>query len=136
MNREKIVTAAIIRKDGCVLLARRCSGEKLAGFWEFPGGKVEFGETPEESLARELLEELGIVACVGKRVAESSHQYEHGSFRVMAYLIDHVKGEPRPNVHDQLDWVKIDDLASYQLLPADVPIAASLKRLRDQDGLL
>jgi 8-oxo-dGTP diphosphatase len=136
MNCERIVTAAIIRKDGCVLLARRCPGEKLAGFWEFPGGKVEFGETPEESLARELLEELGIVAHVGKRFAESSHEYEHGSFRLIAYLVDHAEGEPRPNVHDRLDWVKIDDLASYQLLPADVPIVTSLKRLRDRDGLL
>jgi 8-oxo-dGTP diphosphatase len=136
MDCEKVVTAAIIRKGNCVLLARRRPGEKLAGFWEFPGGKVENGETPEESLARELLEELGIAARIGKRVAESSHQYEHGSFRVIAYLIDDVEGEPRPNVHDRIDWVKIDDLASYQLLPADFPIVTSLQKLSDLNELL
>jgi 8-oxo-dGTP diphosphatase len=131
MNGERLVTAAILRKECYVLLARRRRGEKLAGFWEFPGGKVESGETPEEALRRELSEELGIVARIGEKVTERSHQYEHGSFRVIAYLIDHVEGEPRPNVHDRIDWVTIDDLTSYQLLPADVSIAASLK-----DGLL
>jgi 8-oxo-dGTP diphosphatase len=136
MDRERVVTAAIIRKGNCVLLARRRPGEKLAGFWEFPGGKVESGETPEGSLARELFEELGIAARIGKRVAESSHQYEHGSFRVIAYLIDYVEGEPSPNVHDRLDWVKIDDLARYQLLPADFPIVLSLQKLGDLNELL
>jgi 8-oxo-dGTP diphosphatase len=139
MNGERLVTAAIIRKEGCVLLARRRRGEKLAGFWEFPGGKVESGETPEEALRRELLEELGIVVRIGEKVTERSHQYQHGSFRVIAYLIDHVEGEPHPNVHDRIDWVNIDDLMSYQLLPADVSIAASLKRLivqEDHDELL
>jgi 8-oxo-dGTP diphosphatase len=136
MDCERVVTAAIIRKGNCVLLARRRPGEKLAGFWEFPGGKVESGETPEGSLARELFEELGIAARIGKRVAESSHQYEHGSFRVIAYLIDYVEGEPRPNVHDRLDWVKIDDLAGYQLLPADFPIVTSLQKLSDLNELL
>ena len=62
MSREKVVTAAIIRRNGSVLLARRSFGERLAGFWEFPGGKVEDRETPEECLARELEEELGIEA--------------------------------------------------------------------------
>jgi 8-oxo-dGTP diphosphatase len=94
MNFERIVTAAIIRKDGCVLLARRQPGEKLTGFWEFPGGKVESGETPDEALTRELFEELGVVARIRKRVAESSRQYEHGSFRLIAHLVDHVEGEP------------------------------------------
>jgi 8-oxo-dGTP diphosphatase len=136
MNREKVVTAAIIRKDRSVLLARRGPGEKLAGFWEFPGGKVEAGETAEDSLARELLEELGINVRIGKKIADSSYSYEHGSFRLIAFLVDNIKGEPHPNVHDRLDWVKIDDLGSYQLLPADVPIAASLKKLRDLNELL
>jgi mutator protein MutT len=70
MSYEKVVTAAIIRRNGSVLLARRSSGEKLAGFWEFPGGKVEDGETPEECLARELDEELGIQARIGRKCAE------------------------------------------------------------------
>jgi 8-oxo-dGTP diphosphatase len=60
MTYERTVAAAIIQKEDCILLARRSPGEKLAGFWEFPGGKVENGESPEECLARELREELGI----------------------------------------------------------------------------
>jgi 8-oxo-dGTP diphosphatase len=124
---ERVVTAAIIRRGDCILLARRGPGERLAGLWEFPGGKVESGETPEQSLSRELFEELGIVARIGKAYGESSHQYEHGSFRLIAFLVDNVEGEPRPSVHDRLTWAKIEDLTSYALLPADLPIAKSLK---------
>jgi 8-oxo-dGTP diphosphatase len=135
VDRERIVTAAIIRKEGCVLLARRNPGEKLAGFWEFPGGKVEVGETTEDSLARELTEELGIVAQIGEKLAESSYAYEHGTFRIIAYSVDRISGEPSPNEHDRLDWVKVEELTSYQLLPADIPIAESLKKLRSHHGL-
>jgi 8-oxo-dGTP diphosphatase len=135
MNSQRVVTAAIIRKNGCILLARRGPGEKLAGFWEFPGGKVERGETPEECLARELFEELGIEARIGERVAESSHEYEHGSFRVIAYLVDWISGEPRTNVHDRLEWVQIGDVGDYELLPADIPILLSLHSLNELDEL-
>jgi 8-oxo-dGTP diphosphatase len=128
MGQEKVVTAGIIRKDDCVLLARRSPKEKLAGFWEFPGGKVEAGETSEDSLARELIEELGIRARIGKKVAESSYKYEHGNFRIIAYSVEWISGEPTPNVHDRLDWVKIDDLTSYPLLPADIPIVEVLQK--------
>jgi 8-oxo-dGTP diphosphatase len=121
MNCETVVAAAIIRKNGCVLLARRSAGQKLAGFWEFPGGKVENGETAEECLARELAEELGILTRIGEKCAESSHEYEHGSFRIVAYFVDNISGEPRPSVHDRLEWVKIGDMERYQLLPADIP---------------
>jgi 8-oxo-dGTP diphosphatase len=128
LNPQTIVTAAIIRKKNSVLLARRSPGEKLAGFWEFPGGKVEVGETAENSLARELIEELGIRARIGKKVTESSYKYEHGNFRIIAYSVEWISGGPSPNVHDRLDWVKIDDLTSYQLLPADIPIVESLQK--------
>jgi 8-oxo-dGTP diphosphatase len=86
MTCERVVTAAIIQKRDYVLLARRSPGEKLAGFWEFPGGKVEKGESPEESLARELREELGIGVKVGPKCVEILHQYDHGSFRIVAYF--------------------------------------------------
>jgi mutator protein MutT len=128
MNHEKVVTAAIIRNNDSVLLARRSPGEKRAGFWGFPGGKVGVGETPEESLARELFEELGITARIGKKVAESSYRYEHGNFRIVAYSVEWISGEPSPSVHDRLEWVKIDDLNRYRLLPADIPIAESLQK--------
>ena len=130
MTSERIVTAAIIQKEDCILLARRSPGEKLAGFWEFPGGKVENGESPEECLARELREELGIGVKVGAKCVESLHQYDHGSFCIVAYFVEWLAGDPRPSVHDRLEWVRLEDIDGYQLLPADTPIAASLKKLK------
>jgi mutator protein MutT len=85
---EGVVTAAIIQRNDFVLLARRSCGQKLAGFWEFPGGKVEVGETPESCLVRELDEELGIEVEVHRKFAESLHQYDHGDFRIIAYIVD------------------------------------------------
>src|SRR5262249_33618364 len=124
---------AIIQKDDRVLLCRRSQGETLAGFWEFPGGKVEKGETPEQCLQRELHEELNVQARIGFKCAESLHVYDHGSFRIIAYLVVDLVGELRPNVHDLLEWVKIADLSEYNILPADVPIAAFLGR-QEVDG--
>ena len=131
MNCETIVTAAIIRQSGSVLLARRTVGARLAGFWEFPGGKVEDGETPEECLARELEEELGIQARIGLKCAESLYQYDHGNFRIVAYIADWLTGDLCPRVHDRVEWVKIRDLGKYQLLPADDPIAAVVQNLEE-----
>ena len=91
--------------------------------------KARLQEAIEECLARELDEELGIRTRIG--CAESSHQYEHGSFRIVAYFVDRLGGNPRPSVHDRLEWVKIRDINGYQLLPADIPIAASLQELKE-----
>jgi 8-oxo-dGTP diphosphatase len=131
MSCEKIVTAAIIRRNGSVLLARRSLAGKLAGFWEFPGGKVEDGETPEECLARELEDELGIQALIGRKCAESFHQYDHGKFRIVAYTADWTTGNLRLRAHDRVEWVNFKDLGEYRLLPADAPIAAVLEDLEE-----
>ena len=131
MSNERIVTAGIIRRDGSVLLARRSPGERHAGFWEFPGGKVENGETPEACLERELQEELGIQTRIGEKCAQNLYQYDHGSFCIVAYFVDWISGDPHPNVHDQLEWVRIDELMGYKLLPADIPIVVSLQKLEE-----
>jgi 8-oxo-dGTP diphosphatase len=78
-----------------------------------------------------LHEELGIGVKVGAKCAESLHQYDHGNFRVVAYVVEWLTGEPRPSVHDRLEWVRLEDIERYQLLPADVPIAASLQKLKE-----
>ena len=81
------VTAAIIERDGKVLLAKRSSTSSLPNKWEFPGGKVESGETPEECLKRELWEEFEIKVIIGDFYRESVYDYDHGSVRLMAYLV-------------------------------------------------
>jgi len=119
----KKVTAAIIIKNSKVLIARRASDEKLAGGWEFPGGKIEDGETPEECLARELQEELCIDAKINQFVAESQYEYEHGAILLLAYAAEIVGGQMKLCVHDKIEWTDKDHLLLFGLLPADIPIA-------------
>ena len=120
------VTAAIIQKEDYVLIARRGPNSKLAGQWEFPGGKVEEGESLRECLARELKEELGIDSTIGDHLMHSEYVYEHGGFTIEAFLATWTAGELALNVHDKIEWVALRDLEGYQLLPADVPIARKL----------
>ncbi len=122
----RTVTAAIIRDGGKVLLTRRAAGEHLAGQWEFPGGKVHDGETPEACLARELEEELALICTIGSKVAESEYHYDHGAFVIVAYEAEIQSGNLTLSVHDQAEWVPVDALLDYELAPADIPIAKAL----------
>jgi 8-oxo-dGTP diphosphatase len=122
----KLVTAAIIWDGEKVLIARRGPTSKLAGLWEFPGGKVEAGETPEECLKRELFEELSVDAEIGGHVCFSDYTYEHGSFRIMAFEARIMAGQLKPVAHDQLLFVLPNQLLSFELLPADIPIAKQI----------
>lgn len=124
----KIVTAAIIVDNGRVMITRRREGEKLAGSWEFPGGKVESGETLQSCLARELKEELGLDAEIGAVLAESDYEYEHGAIRLIALRAHILNGTPALTVHDKLEWVRPEDLLGFPMAAADIPIA---KRLVD-----
>lgn len=121
----KIVTAAILRQGPTVLIARRLGGVH-AGRWEFPGGKVEPGESDEECLVRELREEFGIEASVGPLVAESVYDYGAGTICLRAFETVWLSGAMRPTVHDRIEWVRPADLLTFDLLPADVPIANKL----------
>ena len=122
----KRVTAAIIRRGDSVLLARRQPGQKLAGSWEFPGGKVEEGESLAACLQREIAEELGVQVEVGEVVATSDYVYAHGAIRLVAMATSILGGELQPTVHDQLIWVPVGQLLHYRLAPADIPIAETL----------
>lgn len=122
----KIVTAAIIRRGDTVLLARRQPGQKLAGYWEFPGGKVEEGESLAACLQREIAEELGVQVAVGAVVATSDYVYAHGAIRLVAMATTILSEELHPTVHDQLAWVPVQQLRHYRLAPADIPIAEAL----------
>lgn len=124
----KTVTAAILQRDGAILLARRASGQKLAGYWEFPGGKVEAGETLQSCLEREISEELNWVVQAGEVLATSEYVYEHGAIRLVALAAEIVSGAATLTVHDRLEWVPIGRLLEYRLATADIPIAQSLLR--------
>lgn len=120
------VIAAIIRQGNEVLLCQRKEGA-LAGKWEFPGGKIENGETPEECLVREIDEELGIEIEVGDIYQAVHSHYEHGDFLIIAYMATHVAGEVSLRVHSDYAWVEIEKLEAYDLADANIPIAQSLK---------
>jgi 8-oxo-dGTP diphosphatase len=128
----KRVVAAIIVSDGKLLLTRRKKGEALSGSWEFPGGKIEVGETPQASLERELKEELGLTTKAGRIITESEYHYDHGSFTILALETQVVSGELQLSVHDKADWVTLDDLENYHLAPADIPIALRVKEILNE----
>ncbi len=120
------VVAAVIEKHGKVLIAKRRKGDKLAGKWEFPGGKIDPGETAEEALKRELNEELGIETEVRDFICSSRYDYEHLSVELLAYRVLHISGDITPLVHDEVRWVLFDDLCSYDLPAANDEIVRRL----------
>ena len=122
----KIVTAAILQQDDRVLIARRSPDDPLAGKWEFPGGKVEPGESLAACLQRELLEEFGIRVTVSDFFMASTYRYDHGAIDLRAYFVSWQPQPLVPTVHDEIKWVSPEDLLEHDLLPADVPIAEAL----------
>lgn len=120
------VIAAIIKRGDEVLLCQRKEGA-LQGKWEFPGGKIENGETPEECLVREIEEELGIEIEVDDIYQAVHTHYEHGDFLIIAYLARHVAGQISLRVHSDVAWVNVANLTDYDLADANIPIAESLK---------
>ena len=122
----KQVTAAVIEKDGKILIAQRKAGDTLGGKWEFPGGKMEPGETPEECLRRELMEELGVDTKIGAFVCSSKFEYKHLPIELLVYRAEHVAGEFKLNEHDRMEWVFPADLVKYDFSSADIPVVNML----------
>ncbi len=120
------VTAGILIRDHKVLIAKRPAGKHLAGYWEFPGGKTEPGETYEESLVREFREEFGMAIHVISPYHENIHGYPSGVVRLIAFLVGQAGGEMKAREHDEVRWVHPRDLLHFQLSPADIPIAEKL----------
>ncbi len=124
-----VVAAALVDIDGRVLIAQRPEGKQLAGLWEFPGGKVEPGERPEDALIRELDEELGIQvkeACLAPFVF-ASHAYESFHLLMPLWLVRRWDGVVTNRHHAALAWVKPARLGDYPMPPADAPLVAHLR---------
>jgi 8-oxo-dGTP diphosphatase len=122
------VLAGIITKDNRILIARRKQGSRLAGKWEFPGGKLEPDETPEECLYREIIEELGIKIKVGEFFCSSKYCYEHISIELLVYSAEYLSGEMTLTDHDAVNWVTKSELNSYDFAEADIPVVNRLFR--------
>jgi 8-oxo-dGTP diphosphatase len=126
-----VAAAALVDVDGRVLVCQRPEGKALAGLWEFPGGKVEPGETPEACLIRELEEELGIRVsqpCLAPFVF-ASHAYESFHLLMPLYLCRRWEGQVVNREHKAMAWVKPSKLSDYPMPPADAPLVAWLRDL-------
>lgn len=124
-----LVSAAIIHRDGRVLVGQRRRADRHPLKWEFPGGKVEMGETPQQALARELREELAIDAIVGTEIARYEHDYPSGSrVHLLFFSIDGYAGDPMANVFEQICWKDLRELPTLDFLDGDIDFVRRLAR--------
>lgn len=130
MNTKRVICAAIFR-GGKVLLARRAVGQKHAGYWEFPGGKVEPGETDEACLEREMQEEFGIFGRTGEHIADGVCTFPELDLKIVlcAYVFDWQAGEMQLRVHDQILWADRNTLECAKLTSADAQIAEQVGQI-------
>jgi len=124
-----VAACALVDRDGRVLIARRPEGKAMAGLWEFPGGKVESGETPEAAVVRELREELGVEPCERclQPFAFASHAYDDFHLLMPFYVCRQWDGFATPREGQKLAWVRPVRLSDYAMAPADEPLAAELR---------
>ena len=126
-----VAACALVDTDGRVLLAQRPAGKPMAGLWEFPGGKVEAGERPEQTLIRELKEELGILvneACLAP-LTFASHSYPDFHLLMPLYVCRRWEGTPMGLEGQRLAWVRVNRLRDYPMPPADEPLVSHLMTL-------
>lgn len=126
-----VSAVALIDVDGRILLAQRPEGKSMAGRWEFPGGKVEPGETPEAALIRELDEELGINtwrSCLAP-LTFASHGYDDFHLLMPVFACRKWEGTPQPKEGQTLAWARVSELRDYPMPPADIPLIAMLRDL-------
>lgn len=126
-----VAAAALIDSNGCILLAQRPEGKSMAGLWEFPGGKIEEGETPEFALMRELEEELGIETrpCCFSPIAFASHSYDDFHLMMPLFVCRIWRGIVMPKEEQSLKWVQKSELSDYPMPAADIPLVSILRQM-------
>jgi 8-oxo-dGTP diphosphatase len=122
----EVAAAVIQRADGAFLLAQRPAGKVYAGYWEFPGGKVEAGEAPERALVRELQEEIGIDACTAYPWITRVYAYPHATVRLNFFRVTAWKGDPHPKEEQAIAWQRFGTPFAEPMLPANAPVLAAL----------
>jgi 8-oxo-dGTP diphosphatase len=116
----RFVAAALIIRDGNVLIGQRRPDQPMASLWEFPGGKIEAGETAQQALERELAEELGIQATIGQQIIRIRHNYRHGgAVDLQFFVVREFTGEIVNQIYQQVRWVKLEELPEFDFLAAD-----------------
>lgn len=120
------VVAGIIMDQGKIFLARRAVHKSNPGKWEFPGGKIEPLENPEEALKRELFEEFGVITRTGSFIGSNTHDYLDIKIQLLAYESFWISGEFQLRDHDRFEWILIEDLKKYDLSEADLPLVSML----------
>lgn len=123
-----VVVAALIEREGKYLLSRRRADKHFGGYWEFPGGKLEDGESPEQALERELMEELGIRASAVKIIDAARHVSDEADVLILFYRCEWLSGTARPLESDRIEWVKAADLSNYRFPPADERLIRQLSK--------
>jgi 8-oxo-dGTP diphosphatase len=121
LKKQIVVVGAVIVRDELILCAQRGSSGALGGLWEFPGGKIEAGETPRQALEREIREELACRVHVGEELTTTTHEYDFGVVTLTTFYCTLVEGEPRLSEHQAVLWLPPGELGSIEWAPADVP---------------
>ena len=131
MKKEINVVGAIIIKNNKILCAQRGESKSLANMWEFPGGKIEHGETPIEALKRELIEELKLHVAVREEIFDhTTYEYDFGIVKLTTFVCELVKGEPVLTEHRSIKWLRAEELSELEWAPADIPAVKKLEKVK------
>lgn len=128
MKKRINVVGAVLRRDGKILCARRSEKMSLPLMWEFPGGKIELGESPEQALKRELAEELRIEAVVGEKIETTEYEYDFGVVVLTTFYCTVQDGAPQLTEHAEIRWVEPSQLDTLEWAPADIPAVEKIMK--------